>query len=66
MGPEKGNESKKVKRKIMRTTIEVAWTYGENGGEPVGKEKRMIRCERCEVEKKAMNGMDEQCEKSVE
>ena len=46
--------------------VEVAWTYGENGGEPVGKEKRMIRCERCEVEKKAMNGMDEQCEKSVE
>ena len=28
-------------------------------GEPVGEENSRIRCERCEVERKAMNGMDE-------
>ena len=46
--------------------VEVVWTLGENGGGPICEENNRIRCERCEVERKAMNRMDGQCEKSVE
>ena len=42
------------------------WTHGENGGGPVGEENSRIQYERCEVERKAMNGMDGRYEKSIE
>ena len=42
----------------------MVWRQGENG--PVGEENSRIRCERCEVERKAMNGMDGHFEKRAE
>ena len=46
--------------------VEVAWIHGENGGGPVCEGNSRIQCERCEVERKATNDVDGQCEKSVE
>ena len=46
--------------------VEVVWTHGKNGGVPVSEEKSRIQCERCEVEKKAMNEIDGWCEKGTE
>ena len=45
--------------------VEVVWTHVENGRGPVGEKNSRIRCERCEVERKTMSGMDGRCEKSV-
>ena len=42
------------------------WTHEENGGGLVSEENSMIQCERCEVEWKAMKGMDGRCKKSIE
>ena len=39
-------------------SVEVVCTHGENGGGPVGEENGRIRCERCEIKRKAKNGMD--------
>ena len=41
------------------------FVHGENGGGLVGEENSRIQCKRSEVERKAINGMDRQCEKSV-
>ena len=34
------------------------WTYGENGRGLVGEENSRIQCEMCEVDRKAMKGME--------
>ena len=44
----------------------VVWIHGENGGESVDEENSKIWCEKCEIERKAINRMDGQCEKSIE
>ena len=46
--------------------VEVIWTHGEDGGRAVGEEISRIQCKKCEVGRKAKNGMDGRCEKSVE
>ena len=45
--------------------VEVVWTRAENEG-LVGEGNSKIQCERFEVERKAKNGIDGQCEKSIE
>ena len=42
--------------------VEVVWTRVGNGGRLFGEGNNWIRCERCEVERKAKNGMDGGCE----
>ena len=48
--------------------VELVWTYGENGGRSVSEDNNRIKCERFKVERKrkATNGMDGWCEKSIE
>ena len=41
----------------------MVWTHEENEGGLVGEETSRIQCERCEVERKAKNGMNGRCEK---
>ena len=43
----------------MLTWFGPIWTHTENRGGPVSEENIRIQCERCEVERKAMNGVDE-------
>ena len=40
--------------------IDVVWIYEENGGGLVGEKRNGIWCIRCEVDRKAMNGVDGQ------
>ena len=45
--------------------VEVVWSREGNGG-LIREETSKIQCERCEVEKKAINGMVDNMKKNVE